>query len=172
MISPSRAVDCFGFVIIVNFVHNFFKMSRLSKGDPCSFSEPGIYFGIKRSTNEFKIGIRTGFCNSACFICILVFILLAENLVTRHIEFFWNVDFTSETVSGEVLLHFDIVANEIDQIVSIKISTLPAWIFGSFFELLIIISVFGKIYLVNVAGNVLRIADHRFIAMRSICIRS
>lgn len=32
-------------------------MSRLSKGDPSSFSEPGIYFGIKspfRSTNEFE----------------------------------------------------------------------------------------------------------------------
>lgn len=39
-------------------------------------------------------------------------------MVTRHVDLFWNVDFASETISGEVLLHFDIVAKEIEQIVS------------------------------------------------------
>lgn len=41
-----------------------------------------------------------------------------ENIVTRHVELFWNVDFNKQTISGEAILHFDIVAKEIDRIVS------------------------------------------------------
>lgn len=47
-----------------------------------------------------------------------VFISLAENLKTRHIDLFWNVDFVNKCIRGEALLHFDIDAIEIDQIVS------------------------------------------------------
>ncbi|XP_031633949.1 uncharacterized protein LOC116347493, partial [Contarinia nasturtii] len=54
-------------------------MSRLSKGDPSSYSEP-------------------------------------ENVVTRHTELFWNVDFDNQMISGEAILHFDIVAKEIERI--------------------------------------------------------
>jgi len=39
-----------------------------------------------------------------------------ENLVTRHVDLFWNVDFASETISGEAHLQFETVAKEIEQI--------------------------------------------------------
>lgn len=39
--------------------------------------------------------------------------------MTRHIELFWNVDFKKETISGEAILHFNIVAKEIEHIVSV-----------------------------------------------------
>lgn len=52
----------------------------------------------------------------------MIFVLsfFLENLITRHADLFWNIDFATETVNGEVLLHFDIIAEEIDQIVSGK----------------------------------------------------
>lgn len=43
---------------------------------------------------------------------------IAEKIVTRHVDLKWNVDFTTETISGEAVLRFDIVAKEIEQIVS------------------------------------------------------
>lgn len=41
-----------------------------------------------------------------------------ENVVTKHIDLFWNVDFNKQTISGEAILHFEIVAREIERIVS------------------------------------------------------
>lgn len=38
-------------------------------------------------------------------------------MVTRHVDIFWNVDFDSQTLSGEAVLQFDIVAKEIESIV-------------------------------------------------------
>lgn len=43
-----------------------------------------------------------------------------ENVVTRHTELFWNVDFDKQTIGGEAILHFDIVAKEIERIVSMR----------------------------------------------------
>lgn len=57
-------------------------MSRLSKGDPNSYSEP-------------------------------------ENIVLKHVDLFWNVDFDKQTISGEAVYHFNIVAKEIERIVSL-----------------------------------------------------
>lgn len=73
--------------------------------------------------NEFGIVFIRAPCTSSdsslhylhyCFLSLAY----AENLITRHVDLLWNIDFASETVSGEVLLHFDIVAPEIDRIVS------------------------------------------------------
>lgn len=47
--------------------------------------------------------------------CILLIII--EQVVTRHVDIFWNVDFDSQTLSGEAVLQFDIVAKEIESIV-------------------------------------------------------
>lgn len=41
-----------------------------------------------------------------------------ENVVTRHTDLFWNVNFDKQNISGEAILHFDIVAKEIERIVS------------------------------------------------------
>lgn len=38
-------------------------------------------------------------------------------MVTRHVDLFWNVDFDTQTLSGEAVLHFDIIAKEIENIV-------------------------------------------------------
>lgn len=38
-------------------------------------------------------------------------------MVTRHVDLFWNVDFETQTLSGEAVLHFDIIAKEIENIV-------------------------------------------------------
>lgn len=43
---------------------------------------------------------------------------IAEKIVTRHVDLKWNVDFTAETISGDAVLTFDIIAKEIEQIVS------------------------------------------------------
>lgn len=51
------------------------------------------------------------------FVHILFHYLNLEQVVTRHVDIFWNVDFDSQTLSGEVVLQFDIVAKEIENIV-------------------------------------------------------
>lgn len=89
-------------------------MSRLSKGDPSSYSEPG--------TNSFSC------CNFAVWqfstlkmkniFYWLEFRINLENVVTKHIDLFWNVDFNKQTISGEAILYFEIVAREIECIVS------------------------------------------------------
>lgn len=43
-----------------------------------------------------------------------------ENVVTRHTDLFWNVDFDKQCLSGEAILHFNIVAKEIERIVSMR----------------------------------------------------
>lgn len=40
--------------------------------------------------------------------------------MTKHIDLVWNVDFDKQTISGEAVLHFEIVAKEIERIVSIE----------------------------------------------------
>lgn len=38
----------------------------------------------------------------------------------KHVELFWDVDFNKQTISGEAILHFNIVAKEIERIVSLR----------------------------------------------------
>lgn len=83
-------------------------MSRLSRDDPSSFSEPG-----NRICHQLLAPVAH---RSDDFISNSVFYL--ENLVTRHVDLFWNIDFDTETINGEVVLHFDIVAKEIERVVS------------------------------------------------------
>lgn len=49
----------------------------------------------------------------------LLFKINLENIVTKHVELLWNVDFNKQTISGEAILHFEIVAKEVERIVSI-----------------------------------------------------
>lgn len=42
----------------------------------------------------------------------------------RHTDLFWKVDFDKKTISGEAVIRFDIVAEEIERIVSL----LSIWI--------------------------------------------
>lgn len=46
--------------------------------------------------------------------------------MTKHIDLVWNVDFDKQTISGEAVLHFEIVAKEIERIVSIEFLWLQA----------------------------------------------
>lgn len=46
------------------------------------------------------------------------FQIILENVVTKHVDLIWDVDFNKQTISGEAILHFDIVAKEIERIVS------------------------------------------------------
>lgn len=80
-------------------------MSRLSKNDPSSYSEPGNI-----SKNSFEAVI-----NPSNYL--FDFISL-ENIVTRHTDLFWNVDFEKQIIGGEAVLHFVIVAKEVENIVS------------------------------------------------------
>lgn len=44
--------------------------------------------------------------------------------MTRHTDLFWNVIFDKQVINGEAVLHFDIVAKEIERIVSMQCSAL------------------------------------------------
>lgn len=89
-------------------------MSRLSKGDPSSYSEPGeILILLSLSSHALFLSKNDlNFCSAFLEIIIL------ENIVTKHVELFWNVDFNKKTISGEAILHFEIVAKEVERIVS------------------------------------------------------
>lgn len=66
---------------------------------------------------EFKL--HTDLNVKTYYVCVINILSdFVENLTTRHVDLFWNVDFANKTVSGEAVLRFDIVANEIEQIVS------------------------------------------------------
>lgn len=48
----------------------------------------------------------------------LISILIStENVIIRHVDLFWNIDFKNEIISGEAVLHFDVIAKEIENIV-------------------------------------------------------
>lgn len=83
-------------------------MSRLGKIDPNSYAEPGkSLFGLVNlifSNLQFTNNINS---------------FNIEKVIIKHIDLFWNINFTNQTISGKAIYKLKVQSTEIDKIVSI-----------------------------------------------------